>query len=181
MFNNKEMLNKKTEFLVAGAIGLYIVFFTRPAPQMVVQLLSSTVAQIAALAAVIYVGATQSLIVAVILALALVLSAPSREHLASGPADANLNPISAAKKEAESAIKKDGKEATMPTKPAPSAAPPKSKDATKDKKETFEADSLEKGMNMGSDDIAAAGQDIPAVKPESKGSESFSLMNAAPF
>ena len=175
------MLNKKTEFLVAGAIGLYIVFFTRPAPHMVVQLLSSTVAQIAALAAVIYVGATQSLIVAVVLAVALVLSAPSREHLASGPSDSKLNPVSEAKKEAESEMKKNGKEATMPTKPAPSTAPPKPKTAADDKKEKFEPDSLEKGMNMGSDDIAAAGQDLPAVKPESKGSESFSLMNAAPF
>jgi len=180
MLNNKEMLNKKTEFLVAGAIGLYIVFFTRPAPQMIVQLLSSTVAQIAALAAVIYVGATQSLIVAVVLAVALVLSSPSREHLTNSPSDAALNPITAAKKEADSPMKKDGKDATMPAKPAPSSAPPKPADAPKDKKEKFEADSLEKGMNMGSDDISAAGQDV-APLPEKKGSESFSLMNAAPF
>lgn len=181
MLNNKEMLSRKTEYMVAGAIGLYIVFFTRPAPMFVSQFLSSMVAQIAGLAAVIYVGATQSLVVAVVLAVALVLSAPSREHLASGPSDKSaLNAVSAAKKEAESPMKKDGKDATKPMKPAPAAAPPAPATAAKDKKETFENDIMEKDMNMGTDSIAAAGQDA-AQPAEKKGSESFSLMNAAPF
>ena len=110
MLNNKEMLNKRMEIIVAGAIGLYIVFFTRPAHPMVANLLSSTVAQIAALAAVIYVGACHSLIVAVVLAVAVVLSSPSREHLENAPGSAGQkNSISAAKK-GESPVKKEGKE-----------------------------------------------------------------------
>ncbi len=177
------MLGKRTELIVAGAIGLYIVFFTRPALPMVAQLLSSTVGQIAALAAVIYVGATQSLIVAVVLALALVLSSPAREHLANAPGSASeKNSISKARE--ESKMKAEGKGATMPAKPAPSAEPPKPATSTKDKskKETFEgSDDMEKKMNMGDASVAAAGQDIPAIAPEKKGSESFSLMNAAPF
>lgn len=169
------------EIIVAGAIGLYIVFFTRPAHPMVANLLSSTVAQIAALAAVIYVGACHSLIVAVVLAVAVVLSSPSREHLENAPGSAGQkNSISAAKK-GESPVKKEGKEATMPSKPSPSSGPVKPATSVKDKENFDLPDELAKQMNMGSDSIAAAGQDIPAVKPESKGSESFSLMSAAPF
>lgn len=177
------MLGKRTELIVAGAIGLYIVFFTRPALPMVAQLLSSTVGQIAALAAVIYVGATQSLIVAVVLALALVLSSPSREHLANAPGSASqMNTVTQARE--ESAAKSEGAAAAKPAKPAPAAEPPKPATSTKDKsKEKFSApsDPMEKKMNMGDDAVAAAGQDIPAIAPEKKGSESFSLMNAAPF
>ena len=176
------MLSKRTELIVAGAIGLYIVFFTRPALPMVAQLLSSTVGQIAALAAVIYVGATQSLIVAVVLALALVLSSPAREHLENAPGSASqTNSITQARQ--QSAAATEGKDATKPAKPAPSSAPPAPATSTKDKsKEKFESgDDMEKKMNMGDDAVAAAGQDIPAIAPEKKGSESFSLMNAAPF
>ena len=109
-------MNKRTvEYLVAGALALYVVFMTRPAPALVVNLLSSTVAQVAALAAVIYVGATQSLLVAVVLALAVVMSIPSREHM------------TAADKK-----KLDKKPATsVPPKKAPAAkkpAPPKKLD-----------------------------------------------------
>lgn len=155
---------------------------------MVAQLLSSTVAQIAALAAVIYIGATQSLIVAVVLAVAVVLSAPSREHLANAPSSASQkNTISQAKDAAkESSMKKEGKAATAPAKPAPSTTPPKpatgATAASSANRENFETpDELGNQMNMGSGDVAAAGQDIPALAPEKKGSESFSLMNAAPF
>lgn len=181
MFNNKEMLSKRTELIVAGAVGLYVVFFTRPAPPMVAQLLSSTVGQIAALAAVIYVGATQSLIVAVVLALALVLSSPAREHLENAPGSASqTNTVTQARE--ESKAKSEGKDATMPSKPAPSTAPPAPATTTKTK-EKFDvpSDPMEKKMNMGDAAVAAAGQDIPAIAPEKKGSESFSLMNAAPF
>jgi len=74
------MLTKNLEYGLAGALALYIVFMTRPAPASVVQALSSPVVQVAALAAVIYVGATQSLVVAVVLALAVVMSTPAREY-----------------------------------------------------------------------------------------------------
>ncbi len=172
------------EIIVAGAVGLYIVFFTRPAHPMVANLLSSTVAQIAALAAVIYVGACHSLIVAVVLAVAVVLSSPSREHLVNAPGSAGQNnTITAAASASTSPTKKVGTAATTPSQPAPSSGPVKPATSVKDKsKENFDLpDELASQMNMGSDSIAAAGQDIPAVKPESKGSESFSLMSAAPF
>ena len=175
------MLGKRTELIVAGAIGLYIVFFTRPALPMVAQLLSSTVGQIAALAAVIYVGATQSLIVAVVLALALVLSSPAREHLENAPGSSSqTNSVTQARQ--QSATATAGRDATAPSAPAPSSTPPAPATSTKVKKEKFESgDAMEKKMNMGDETVAAAGQDIPAIAPEKKGSESFSLMNAAPF
>ena len=75
------MLSKKVEYIVSGVLALYIVFGTRPAHPFVTNLLSSPVAQVAALAAVVWVGATQSLVVAIVAGLALVLSTPSREHM----------------------------------------------------------------------------------------------------
>jgi membrane protein implicated in regulation of membrane protease activity len=73
-------LSKNLQYIVSGALVLYIVFFTRPAPSAVVNLLASPVAQLAALAIVVYVGASVSLLVAVVAALAVVLSIPSREY-----------------------------------------------------------------------------------------------------
>lgn len=80
-------MRRNTEYMLAGALALYIVFFTRPAPRVVTGILSSPIAQIAALAGVIYVGATQSLVVAVVLALALVLSTPVREYMTTKKED----------------------------------------------------------------------------------------------
>ena len=73
-------LSKNVQYAVAGVIALYIVFMTRPAPPMVVRILASPVAQIAALAAVVYIGAVQSLMIALLLAVAIVLSMPAREY-----------------------------------------------------------------------------------------------------
>ncbi len=121
------MLPKNTQYLLAGAIGLYIVLMTRPAPAVITNLLSSSVAQIAALALVIYVGATQSLIVAVVLAIAVVMSTPSREYMtnveekktldASAPKKPAAKKAPVAKKTADSAIKVEGAKATAKTTP----------------------------------------------------------------
>jgi len=73
-------LSKNVQYAVAGVIALYIVFMTRPAPPMVVRILASPIAQIAALAAVVYIGAMQSLMIALLLAVAIVLSMPAREY-----------------------------------------------------------------------------------------------------
>jgi uncharacterized low-complexity protein len=73
-------LSRNTQYIAAGLIAVYIVFFTRPAPPMVVGLLASPLAQILALAGVVYVGASLSLLVALLLAVAVVLSIPAREY-----------------------------------------------------------------------------------------------------
>ena len=54
-------LSKNLQYIVAGFFVLYIVFFTRPAPTAVVNLLASPVAQLAALSVVVYIGACVSL------------------------------------------------------------------------------------------------------------------------
>lgn len=78
-------LSKNLQYVVAGAVAVYIVFFTRPAPAVVVQLLASPLAQIAVLCGVVYLGATQSLLVALLLAVAVVLSMPAREYMTDKP------------------------------------------------------------------------------------------------
>ena len=60
---------------------MYIVFFTRPAPSAVVHMLSSPLSQLAVLGLVVFVGAQVSLLVAVVAAIAVVLSIPGREYL----------------------------------------------------------------------------------------------------
>jgi len=60
---------------------VYIVFFTRPAPSFVVHLLSSPLSQLAVLGLVVFVGAQVSLLVAVVAAIAVVLSIPGREYM----------------------------------------------------------------------------------------------------
>ena len=73
--------SKNLQYAVSGVLAIYIVIFTRPAPQMVVRMLSSPIAQLAALAGIVYVGASVSLLVALVSAVALVLSIPAREYL----------------------------------------------------------------------------------------------------
>lgn len=154
------MNRRNVEYLVAGALALYVVFLTRPAPALVVNLLSSTVAQVAALAAVIYVGATQSLLVAVVLALAVVMSIPSREHM------------TAAEKK-----KLDKKPAAAPPKKAP-VAPKKPVAAAPANKEMFEHDkTVPEEPAPGGSAIASAA----SAEPTGNGSEKFTLQNAAPF
>ena len=72
-------LSKNVQYGIAGALAVYIVFFTRPAPAPVVSVLSNPLAQLAVLGAIVYVGATVSLLVALIAAVAVVLSIPGRE------------------------------------------------------------------------------------------------------
>lgn len=161
------MLPKNTQYLIAGAIGLYIVLMTRPAPAMVTNLLSSSVAQIAALALVIYVGATQSLIVAVVLAVAVVMSTPSREYMTmEEKKTSDKKTTTAAKKPVTKPVKDLGKDATKPTKPTPSTAEPKPANVV-----SKAAEPSENG------EPAPAGHSVA----ESTKKESFSLMNAADF
>lgn len=75
-------LGKTAQYAVSAVLAVYVVFFTRPAPVFVVRFLSSPIAQLAVLAAIVYVGACMSLLVALVAAVALVLSIPSREYLA---------------------------------------------------------------------------------------------------
>jgi len=74
-------LSKNAQYILSGILVAYIVFFTRPAPPMIVGLLTSPLAQIVALAFVVYVGTVQSLSVALLLAVAVVLSIPAREYM----------------------------------------------------------------------------------------------------
>ena len=159
------------EYAIAGALALYVVFFTRPAPYVVTNLLASPVAQVAALAAVIYVGAKQSLLVAVVLALALVMSMPSREHLET---KASADKKNADKKDAKKPTKKPAKPAVS----APKPAVPKPTDKKKfDNAFTGEQDAT----NVEQDKEPAPGANDVATSTDAKGSEKFSLMNAAPF
>jgi len=137
-------ISKNLQYIVSGALVLYIVFFTRPAPVGVVNFLASPVAQLAALAVVVYLGACVSLLVAVVAALAVVLSIPVREY----------------------AGKKDDKTMTK-KKENPVAAGIKKATASS-------GDSVEKSPEP-------AGDKATTSEPATKGSEKFSLMNAAPF
>jgi hypothetical protein len=74
-------LGKTAQYAVSAVLAVYVVFFTRPAPVFVVRFLSSPIAQLAVLAAIVYVGACMSLLVALVAAVALVLSIPSREYM----------------------------------------------------------------------------------------------------
>jgi len=72
-------LSKNVQYGVTAALAVYIVFFTRPAPLPLVNLLSNPLAQLAVLGAVVYIGAKVSLIVALVAAVAVVLTIPARE------------------------------------------------------------------------------------------------------
>jgi hypothetical protein len=76
-------LSKNVQYGIAGALAVYIVFFTRPAPAAVVSVLANPLAQLAVLGAIVYVGATISLLVALVAAVAVVLSIPAREFFDS--------------------------------------------------------------------------------------------------
>ena len=113
-------LGKTAQYAVSAVLAVYVVFFTRPAPVFVVRFLSSPIAQLAVLAAIVYVGACMSLLVALVAAVALVLSIPSREYA--------TNP----KPDEVDELKKKGKTmdvadmmAKMPTTPGPVVDPKK--------------------------------------------------------
>ena len=74
-------LSKNLQYGIVGALAVYVVFFTRPAPVAVVSLLSNPLAQLAVLGAIVYVGATVSLLIALVAAVAVVLSIPAREYM----------------------------------------------------------------------------------------------------
>jgi len=119
------MLSKKVEYVVAGILALYIVFATRPAPASVVSLLSSPVAQVAGLALVIWVGATQSLVVAIVGGLALVLSTPSREHLKNKEDETKKKaPVAMKPKPAKGSVAAEGKKLSDAAKPGPAKEEP---------------------------------------------------------
>jgi len=161
-------LSKNLQYIVSGFFVLYIVFFTRPAPTAVVNLLASPVAQLAALAVVVYVGACVSILVAVVAALAVVLSIPNREY--AGKEDDKT--METPKPKVKEGVDEDKKDKN----PVVGGVADLSKLAMAEgiKKKTADSgDSKDK-------DPEAAG-DKAVAKFETKGSESFCLQNAAPF
>jgi len=163
-------LSKNLQYIVAGFFVLYIVFFTRPAPTAVVNLLASPVAQLAALSVVVYVGACVSLLVAVVAALAVVLSIPNREY--AGKEDDKTMETPEPKPKVKEGVDEDKKDKS----PLASGVAGLSRIAasTAAKKKTADSgDSADK-------DPEAAG-DKAVAKFETKGSETFCLQNAAPF
>ncbi len=155
---------KTAQFIVSGILVLYIVFATRPAPRVISSLLASPVAQLAALAGVVYLGSSISLLVAVLAALAIVLSIPAREYK-----DENEKIPDAVKKTDKDAIqslmKTMGKD--VPAPPAPLATGSKS-----------EKKSEKKGASDKEPDAAA---DKVVSSEGGSGSEKFTLRDAAPF
>lgn len=72
-------MRRDLEYAAAGLVILYIVFGTRPAPTLVTQLLSNPIGHLAVLGGIVYVGAFQSLLLALLLGVAYVASSPTRE------------------------------------------------------------------------------------------------------
>jgi hypothetical protein len=137
-------LSKNVQYGVTAALAVYIVFFTRPAPLPLVNLLSNPLAQLAVLGAVVYIGAKVSLIVALVAAVAVVLTIPAREFFGDK----------------------------------------KKKEKMDTKKSTLEIPMVSKALEKAK--AAAPAEPTPAAdmieaKTESKGSEKFSLQDAAAF
>jgi hypothetical protein len=144
--------SKNLQYAVSGVLAVYIVFFTRPAPQVVVKALASPIAQLVALAAIVWVGASVSLLVALVAAVALVLSIPAREYL-----DVDMK-----------GVKEDAKDV------AGAAA-----DAAK---KAAAAEAAKKLKEVASKDAPKpAGQTLADSKMTDDGKARFTLMNAAPF
>jgi len=162
---------KTAQFIIAGILVLYIVFATRPAPRAVAGLLASPVAQLVALAGVVYVGSSVSLLVAVLAALAVVLSIPAREYKdknepipdAVKKTDTDTATTAEAKDAVQSLMKKVGE------KDLPAPLPTGSKSEKK---------STKKG---GSDGDPEAAADKVVSSEGGSGSEKFTLRDAAPF
>jgi hypothetical protein len=159
-------LSKNLQYVVSGALVLYIVFFTRPAPTPVVNFLASPLSQLAALGVVVYLGACVSLLVAVVAALAVVLSIPVREY--AGKRDDKT--MSKKKKEKEH-LEEDKKNPTL--------------DAAKDLSKLAAVAGAKKATASSGDkadkEPEAAGDKAKMGETATTGSEKFSLMNAAPF
>jgi len=153
---------KTAQFIVAGILVLYIVFATRPAPLPITTLLASPVAQLAALAGVVYLGSSVSLLVAVLAALAVVLSIPVREYK-----DKDEKIPESVKKTAD-AVQSLMKKADKKELPAP--LPTSSKTEKTSEKKT-----------KGGESEPAAAADKVVSSEGGSGSEKFSLRDAAPF
>lgn len=164
-------LSKNLQYIAAGFFVLYIVFFTRPAPTAVVNLLASPVAQLAALAVVVYVGASVSLLVAVVAALAVVLSIPNREY--AGKEDDKTMKPAKEKTKGKEGLDEDKKKEKNPVVGGVADLSKLAMAEGMKKKTADSGDSADK-------DPEAAG-DKAVAKFETKGSESFCLQNAAPF
>ena len=158
-------LSKNLQYIVSGALVLYIVFFTRPAPTPVVNFLASPLAQLAALGLVVYLGACVSLLVAVVAALAVVLSIPVREY--AGKKDDRT--MKKKKEHLEEDKKKENPTASAALDLSKMAAAAGTKKAT-----AVSGDSKDK-------DPEPAGDKAAPAEMATKGGEKFSLMNAAPF
>jgi hypothetical protein len=188
-------LSRNTQYILAGALAVYIVFFTRPAPSAVVNLLSSPLSQLAVLGLVVFIGAQVSLLVAVVAAIAVVLSIPGREYMDVPPSGATKDAV----KNIASAIdsvkgiegtvgddkkKKDEekKEKMTETKkddPKPHHGAKREPEADKKaKKETFDVMGGEYFSSMGPE---PAGDLVSPMGGEAKGSENFSLLDSSPF
>jgi membrane protein implicated in regulation of membrane protease activity len=164
-------ISKNLQYILSGALVLYIVFFTRPAPTGVVNFLASPVAQLAALGVVVYLGACVSLLVAVVAALAVVLSIPVREY--------------AGKEDDKTMSKKKGKEGVDEDKKKEKKEKNPTLDAAKDLSKLAAAAGGKKATAVSGDSMdkspEPAGDKVAAGEMATKGSEKFSLMNAAPF
>jgi len=189
-------LSRNTQYILAGALAVYIVFFTRPAPSAVVHLLSSPLSQLAVLGLVVFVGAQVSLLVAVVAAIAVVLSIPGREYLDVPPSgetkDAVKNIASAIEsvKGIEGTIGDDKKKKEKKEKYTPKSekkGEPKPHHGSKnepkhakkdDKKEPFDVMGTEYLDSMGPE---PAGNLVAPTGGEAKGSENFSLLDSSPF
>ena len=139
--------------------------FTRPAPPPVVNFLAAPLAQLAALGLVVYLGACVSLLVAVVAALAVVLSIPVREY--AGKKDDRT--MKKKKEHLEEDKKKENPTASAALDLSKMAAAAGTKKAT-----AVSGDSKDK-------DPEPAGDKAAPAEMATKGSEKFSLMNAAPF
>jgi hypothetical protein len=146
-------LSRNLQYILAGALAVYIVFFTRPAPRVVTSLLASPLSQLAVLGAVVYVGASVSLLVAVIASIAVVLSMPIREY-SDDPSIKPAKSTTDAVKNIASAI-----DSVKPSDKKVEEEKPKEKD----------------------EDGPAPAGDKATDKTDAKGSENFSLQSAAPF
>jgi membrane protein implicated in regulation of membrane protease activity len=164
-------ISKNLQYILSGALVLYIVFFTRPAPTGVVNFLASPVAQLAALGVVVYLGACVSLLVAVVAALAVVLSIPVREY--AGKEDDKTMSKKRDKKKGKEGVDEDKKKEN-PT-----------LDAAKDLSKLAAAAGSKKATAVSGDskdkDPEPAGDKAKMGETVTTGSEKFSLMNAAPF
>lgn len=72
-------MRRQLEYAAAGLVILYIVFLTRPAPAVVTQVLSNPIGHLVVLGGIVYIGAFQSLMLALLLGVAYVASSPARE------------------------------------------------------------------------------------------------------